>query len=199
MDELYALLSAIKTGALREGEASERLERSPHWVWGAMDPESKLLLTIDVGKRTLAMAQGVVHQVPQMLAPDCVPLFLTDGFKEYMSALLTHSGRWVQSPRRHAQGPAPRPRWMPLPQLLYAHVVKTVRRRRLVRVSHRMVFGTLDAGNHVLAPYGWQINTAFVERLNLAIRQHVAAIGRRVITMCKHEAGLHQQLTLYQT
>ncbi len=158
-----------------------------------------MLLTIDVGKRTLAMAQGVVHQVAQMLAPDSVPLFLTDGFKEYMSALLTHYGRWVQSPRRHAQGPAPRPRWMPLPQLRYAQVVKTVRRRRLVRVRHRVVFGTLDAVNHVLAPYGWQINTAFVERLNLDIRQHVAAIGRRVITMCKHEAGLHQQLTLYQT
>ena len=45
-----------------------------------MDPESKLLLTIDVGERTLAMAQRVVHQVAQVLAPDCAPLFLTDGF-----------------------------------------------------------------------------------------------------------------------
>jgi hypothetical protein len=32
---------------------------------------------------------------------------------------------------------------MPRPQLLYAQVVKTVRRRRLVRVQHRVVFGTL--------------------------------------------------------
>jgi hypothetical protein len=36
------------------------------------------------------MAQRVVHQVVQVLAPDCVPLFLTDGFREYMTALLTH-------------------------------------------------------------------------------------------------------------
>ena len=27
--------------------------------------------------------------------------------------------------------------------------------------------------------------------------QHVAAIGRRVNTLCKHEAGLRQQLTLF--
>jgi len=86
---------------------------------------------------------------------------------------------------------------MPLPQLLYAQVVKTVRRRRLVRVSHRVVFGSLEAVNHVLAPLGWPINTAFVERLNLTIRQHVAAVGRWVSTLCKGEDGLRQQLNLY--
>jgi hypothetical protein len=49
---------------------------------------------------------------------------------------------------------------------------------------------------HVLAACGWQINTAFVERLNLTIRQQVAAVGRRVPTLCTHEAGLRQQLML---
>ena len=120
-------------------------QRSPHWVWTAMDPESKLLLTIDVGERTLAMAQRVVHQVAQVLAPDCAPLFLTDGFREYMTALLTHYGHWVQPERRQAKGPALKPRWMPLPGLRYAQVVKSYRRRRLVRITHRIVFGTLEA------------------------------------------------------
>jgi IS1 family transposase len=197
MDELFALLSAVKDGEVSEAEAIERLEQSPQWVWVAMDPESKLLLAIDVGDRTLAMAQRFVHHVAQLLAPDCAPLFLTDGFREYMTALLTHYGYWVQPPRRQDKGPAPKPRWMPRPQLLYAQVVKTVRRRRLVRVRHRVVFGTLETVNAVLAPLGCQINTAFIERLNLTIRQHVAAVGRRVSTLCKHEAGLRQQLALY--
>src|SRR6266487_1785400 len=143
------------------------------------------------------MAQRMVHHVAQVLAPDCAPLFLTDGFRAYLTALLTHYGHWVQSPRRQAQGPMPKPRWMPLPQLLYAQVVKTVRRRRLVGVTHRVVFGTLEAVNHVLAPLGWHINTAFVERINLTIRQHVAAVGRRVSTLCKGEDGLRQQLALH--
>ena len=110
LDELYAVLSAVKEGEVSETEALERLSRSLHWVWTAMDPESKLLLTIDVGERTLAMAQGVVHHVAQVLAPDCAPLFLTDGFREYMTALLTHDGHWVQPEHRQAKGPAPQPR-----------------------------------------------------------------------------------------
>src|SRR5262249_34027428 len=198
LDELFALLSAVRDGEVRAAEAIERLERSPQWVWVAMDPESKLLLAIDAGDRTLAMAQRVIHHVVQVLAPDCAPLFLTDGFKEYMTALLTHYGQWVQPPRRRATGPLPKPRWMPLPGLLYAQVVKTVRRRRLVAVQHRVVFGTLETVNAVLAPLGYQINTAFIERLNLTIRHHVAAVGRRVTTLCKDQDGMRQQLSLYQ-
>ena len=197
LDELFALLSAVKDGTVSEAEAIERLERSPQWVWVALDPESKVLLALDVGDRSLAMAQHLVHHVVQVLAPDCAPLFLSDGFREYMTALLTHYGDCVQPPRRQATGPLPKPRWRPLPQLLYAQVVKTVRRRRLVRVQHRVVFGTLEAVQQVLAACGWQINTAFIERVNLSIRQHVAAVGRRVTTLCKGEDGLRQQLALY--
>ena len=39
--------------------------------------------------------------------------------------------------------------------------------------------------------------TAFVERINLTIRQHVAAVGRRVSTLCKGEDGLRQQLAVF--
>src|SRR6266478_680067 len=179
LDELFALLSAVKAGEVSEAEAITRLSRTPHWVWAAIDPVTKVLLTLDVGERTLAMAQWVVPQVVQVLAPGCVPLFLTDGLKEDTTALLTHFGQWVQSSRYQATGPMPKPRWMPLPTLLYAQVVKTVRRRRLVDVSHRVIFGTLEAVNQVLSPLGWHINTSLVERFNLSLRQHVAAIGRR--------------------
>src|SRR5207244_9647596 len=37
LDELFALLSAVKTGEVSEADAIERLERSPQWVWVAMD------------------------------------------------------------------------------------------------------------------------------------------------------------------
>jgi len=198
LDELFALLSAVKAGEVSRPEAIQRLSRSPHWVWGAIDPVTKLLLTLDVGEHTLVMAQRVVHQVAQVLVPSCVPLFLTDGLKEYTTALLTHFGYWVQPPRRQATGPAPKPRWMPLPALLYARVVKQYRRRRLVGVRHQVVFGTRAAAKQVLAAQGWQINTAFIERVHLTIRQHVAAVGRRVMTLCKGEDGLRHQLALYQ-
>jgi hypothetical protein len=78
---------------------------------------------------------------------------------------------------------------MPSPHLLYAQVVKSYRRRRIIGVQHRVVFGTREAIDQILAKRGWTINTAFIERLNLDFRQHVAAIGRRVNTLCKREAG----------
>jgi IS1 family transposase len=198
LDELYAVLRAFKAGEITDDDAIERLERSSHWIWTAMDPTSKLLVVVDVGCRTLAMAQRVMHQVAKVLAPGCVPLFLTDGLKDYGTALLTHFGSWTQPERRRDKGPRPKPRWMPLPELLYAQVVKSYRRRRLVGVKHRVVFGTRRAIEEVLARCGWTINTAFVERLNLDIRQCVSAVGRRVNTLCQGEAGLRDQLALFQ-
>ena len=40
LDELYAVLSAVREGDMSEAEAIERLSRAPHWVWTAIDPES---------------------------------------------------------------------------------------------------------------------------------------------------------------
>ncbi len=198
LDELYAVLSAVKDSEISEAEAIDRLSRSPYWVWTAIDPETKLLLCVQVGDRSLAMAQAVLHQIAELLAPGCIPLFLSDGYANYLTAIVTHFGHWMQPLRRQAKGPAPKPRWMPLPGLLYAMVVKTMRRRRIVAVKHRVVFGTRLAIDQVLAACGWQINTAFIERLNLSLRQRVAAIGRRSATLCKSEDGLRQQLALFQ-
>jgi len=198
LDELYAVLRACKAGEISDAEAIKRLERSPSWIWTAMEPRSKLLVVVDVGSRTLALAQRVVHQVRRVLAPGCVPLFLTDGLKDYGTALLTHFGFWLHPARRQDRGPRLKPRWMPLPALLYAQVVKSYRRRRVVGVTHRVVFGTRLAIEPILAKCGWTINTAFVERLNLDLRQRVAAIGRRVNTLCQGEAGVRDQLALFQ-
>ena len=93
----------------------------------------------------------------------------------------------------------PKPRWMPLPALRYAQVVKSYRRRRIVGVKHRVVFGTKLTIEQVLAACGWTINTAFIERLNFDIRQRVAAVGRRVNTLCRGEEGLLDQMVLFQT
>jgi IS1 family transposase len=197
LDELYAVLRGVKDGELSAANALQRLEPSRPWVWTAIDPVSKLLLAIEVGPRTVAMAQRVVHRVGQRFASGCMPACFSDGFKGYLPAIVGHFGCWVHPERRQATGPWPKPRWMPLSGLLYAQVIKQYRRKRLVGVKHHVVFGTLGAIEPVLAGCGWKINTAFVERLNLDLRQRVAAIGRRVNTLCQGEDGLQQQLALF--
>jgi hypothetical protein len=114
LDELSAVLREVKDGNLSEAEALKRLECSPSWVWTAMDPASTLLLVSEGGPRTLARAQRAVHQLVQMLAPHGVPPFVTDGFKDYATALLTHFGSWMRPARRQDKGPIPKPRWIPL-------------------------------------------------------------------------------------
>jgi IS1 family transposase len=198
LDELYAVLSAVRDGDLSESEAMEALSRSPRWVWTAIDPESKLLLSAQEGDRTLDMAQAMLHQITQLLAPGCMPLFLSDGNPNYLPAIVAHFGHWVPLPRRQARGLAPKPRWMPLPGLLYAQVIKCMRRRRLVEIKRQVVIGTQAAVDQVLARCGWLISTAFIERLNLSLRQRVVAIRRRSASPCKSGHGLSHQLVLFQ-
>src|SRR5262249_38214177 len=72
LDELYAVIRALKAGELSEEDAIERLEGPHPWVWTAIDPAGKLLLAIEVGPRTVAMAQRVVHRVSQRIASGCM-------------------------------------------------------------------------------------------------------------------------------
>ena len=201
LDELFALVAEWRTQLPTEAEAAEALERlprRPRWVWTAIDPISKVWIHWSVGARSLAQAQAMIHQLIQRLAKGAMPLFLSDGLSYYRIALLTHFGYWWQPPRRSAYGCTPKPRWCPLPSLQYAQVVKKCRRRRLVKLIQRVVFGCHETIQQTLETYAWQINTAFIERLNLTLRQHVWALARRTSQLAKTQLGLERSLALFQ-
>jgi IS1 family transposase len=192
LDEVYASLAHL----LEADSELVEFKQGSSWVWTVMDPVTKLLLVVVVGERSLAVAQAVVHQVKQRLGVDCLPIFLTDGLAHYKTAILTHFGQWVQPASASAETPL-KPRWFPLPGLLYAQVIKQVRGRRLVRVKQRVIFGGREQLKAKLEQWGWKINTAFVERLNLTIRHHIAALGRRVLRRAQAPLGLEQQASLF--
>jgi hypothetical protein len=83
------------------------LSRGTPPVWTAIDPKTKLLLNAQEGDRTLGMAQAMLHQIVQLLAPGCVPLFLSDGNPNYLPAIVTHLGHWVPLPRRRGRWSSP--------------------------------------------------------------------------------------------
>jgi len=76
VDELWTLLGQAELTHQRQG-------RSQCWVWVGIDPVSKLRLAWVVGDRSLACAQRLVHAIWLLLAPDCVPLFLSDQWSAY--------------------------------------------------------------------------------------------------------------------
>jgi hypothetical protein len=66
-------------------------------------------------------------------------------------------------------------------RLIYGQVKKIYRRRRLVRVRQVLRWGTREALQLALQGLGLsgKLNTSFVERVNLTLRQSVAALMRR--------------------
>jgi transposase-like protein/IS1 family transposase len=158
-------------------ELRTRLRNRAHtlWLWVAVDPLSKLIPVLHLDARTQDAAHIMVHALRQRLAPDCLPIFTSDGLNHYFYALTAHFGQWVDGVGRRAR------QWQVAAQLIYGQVKKHYRRRRLVRVTYVMRCGTrvvLQTSLQALGLSG-RLNTAFVERLNLTLRQSVAALIRR--------------------
>ena len=156
------------------------------WLWVAMEAKSKLIPVIAIGPRTLDLAMGVVHALVSTMSPGCLPIFTTDGLKLYFYALTAHFGHWERNDE------ARKPIWQVAAELVYGQVKKIVRRRRLVKVEHTMLWGEqkdLKAGLLKLGLSG-RINTAFVERLNLTIRQGVSLLVRRTWGRAKYSPEL---------
>ena len=195
VDELWALL-----GRRDVDSQSQQKQKGKRWVWVGIDPASKLMLAFVVGDRSLMCAQLLIHAIASLLAPGCVPLFMSDQWAAYATALLAHFGHWVQTPRRYPRGRRPKPRWLPLPSLQYAQVVKNRVKGRVVSIHSRVVYGSLETIEAILenSGVGKVINTAFIERLNLSIRQGVGALGRKVACLAKTDGGLKNRLLLWQ-
>jgi IS1 family transposase len=158
-------------------ELRTRLRSRAHtlWLWVAIDPLTKIIPVVHLGPRIQVAAHAVIHNLRQRLAPTCLPVFTSDGLNLYFYALTAHFGQWVDGARRQAR------QWQVATGLIYGQVKKTYRRRKLVRVSHVMRCGTRAALKTALQTLGLsgRLNTAFVERLNLTLRQSIAALARR--------------------
>jgi IS1 family transposase len=162
---------------LQLDEIRTRLRSRAHglWLWLAVDPITKIVPALHLGARTQDAAHAVIHNLRQRLAPECLPVFTSDGLNLYFYALSAHFGQWVIGVGRRAR------HWQVAAGLIYGQVKKVYRRRRLVRVTQVMRCGTRAALKAALRGLGLsgRLNTAFVERLNLTVRQSVAALVRR--------------------
>ena len=145
------------------------------WLWVVMDPLTKLVPVLHLGARTQTAAHAVVHELRHRLAADCLPVFTSDGLNLYFYALTAHFGEWTKNVGRRAC------RWQVMPGLIYGQVKKTYRRRKVDRVTRVMRCGRAEELREGLRKLGLsgRLNTAFVERVNLTIRQAVAALARR--------------------
>jgi IS1 family transposase/transposase-like protein len=167
------------------------------WVWIAFAPVWRLVLAFVVGKRTQESANLLLSRVVHV-TDEKVPFFTSDQLAEYRTALLHAYGQWYQPLRRGTRGPQPQRRRVPRPDLLYAQVVKQRERGQVVAVTSKVVFGDQDAVQRCLAtsPASTTINTSFVERENLTLRQQNRRLTRKTNAYSKELAWLEKQLWL---
>ena len=91
------------------------------------------------------------------------------------------------------------PKRLPLPDLIYTRVVKTRVGRRVVGVDTEVVFGEKDAAMEAIAhsPVSSHINTAFIERNNLTIRERNRRLTRKTLGFSKRKKLLISSLNIY--
>lgn len=167
------------------------------WVWVAFAPVWRLVVAFVVGKRDQASANRLLERVAAV-TDGRVPFFTSDQLAEYRTALLHAYGVWYQPTRRGSRGRFPHRRRAPHPDLLYAQVVKHRAGGRVVTVTSQVVFGEAAAIQARLAasPTSTTINTSFVERDNLSLRQHNRRLTRETNGFSKELTWLEKQLWL---
>jgi IS1 family transposase len=170
-------------------ERVARLVRSmkgARWLWLVIDPTTKLIPALHLGGRKKEDAYALVHQLKLSLEPGWTPLVLTDGLGACFSAITAHFGQWVQP------ATAPTQQWPVDEQLLYGQLVKRTHRRKLVYTITRMLWGRREELTRNLRAAGLSglIQTAFIERVNLTIRQAVAPLRRKTWSLAQTEATL---------
>jgi IS1 family transposase len=145
------------------------------WVWTVCEAKTKIIPVIQLGARTQDMAYSVVHELKSRLKEGCVPVFSSDGLKHYFYGLTAHFGEWVvvEGEKKLV--------WLLASLFQYGQVIKQQRGFRLVGVEHRMLWGNAEEYRSRLKSNGLSgnINTSFVERANLTIRQSVSKLTRR--------------------
>ena len=169
------------------------------WIWRAVAPEARLRLASLVGNRTLFSARRLIRRVRRCLDGP-LPLFTSDALRHYADVLLEAFGAW-ESPRPTGRPGRPRAPWrIASPALRYAQVQKHREHGRVVEVTRRVCFGEPGQVHAAAAALRrrdgrpGQINTAYIERDNLTLRQELRRLARKTLGFSKNRRELQHAL-----
>jgi hypothetical protein len=152
----------------------------------ALDPDSRLVLGVVVGKRVLESVVFLLEDVKPRLDGRVPELVTSDEYAAYAAALLAVFGREEVPPRTGKPGRPAGPRVVPPEGMTYATVHKTREQGRVVDVQARAVFGA--------APD--RVSTSYLERQNGTDRHRNARKGRKTYRFSK-DWDVHAALTAF--
>ena len=151
-------------------------KEKPAWIFTAIDVWSRVWPTTVVGRRSYRNTLALFRDVSSRAKSNCMPLIVTDGFEFY------------EKVARRVFGPA----------CLYGQVIKARRNDRVIKVERRPVIGAAWRFEEALfeSEDSSTLNTSFVERLNLTIRQASAYLTRRTTCHARCMQQLKNQLEM---
>jgi IS1 family transposase len=198
LDEKWSFVAKKQAGCDLEDAADH--EKGDCWDHVAFDPEHRLVLDVEFGKRSGTRVKALLERVKTRLRGRVPRLVTTDEFAAY-GTLLPRVWPEAGEPRRPDGRRARRARTCnppaqpkPDPALNYATVCKQHEGGRVTSVRTRVVFGTEASVAEALAASkaSTAVNTSFLERHNATDRHRNARKARRTYRFSKdwqvHEA-----------
>ena len=154
----------------------------------ALDPESRLVVSLVVGKRTEDATHELVGDFHRRTGGRVMRLMTSDEYPVYEAAIRATYGQQVTPPRTGRPGRPRKARTVVPPALTYATVHKERENNRVVSVSTRVVFGTLTAVVLALlaSAVSTVVNTCFVERHNGTDRNRCSRKVRKTYGFSKN-------------
>jgi IS1 family transposase len=163
----------------------EARQAGDFWDHTAIAPDSKLIVSLVVGKRTQEQTQELVSDTQSRLRKGHLPALFSDGYEGYEPAILKAFGRRYAAPKTGSRG---RPsldvmRW---PQgLAYGQVIKSAKDYLSDGIHLKVIRGKAHL-EHILSLLGYQkINTSSVERHNGTSRLHNQRKVRKTLAFSK--------------
>ena len=134
-------------------------KRRTLWLFATIEVCSRLWAGSVLGRRSHRNTKAAINDVILRGRLVGCPLIATDGFEYYVGVMVRLLGS----------------------ACVYGQVLKTRRNTRVVRVERRVTIGTASRLNAALlaSEDAETLNTSFIERLNLTIRQGSAYVRRR--------------------
>jgi IS1 family transposase len=172
--------------------------RGDCWDHTAIDPQSRLVVSLVVGKRTAEAVHQVVRDFHRRTGSRVMRLMTSDEYPAYTDAIRAAYGTTVVPPRTGRPGRPRQPYTAVLPGVTYATVHKHRENGRVVRVSTRVVFGTVAAVLLALlaSAVSRVVNTCFVERHNGTDRNRCSRKARKSYAFSK-DWDVHRAATVF--
>ena len=176
-------------------------ERGSYWDHVLFDPETKLVITLVVGRRTAETVFEAFTDFFERTDGALPELLSTDEYAPYQTVIYHTWGLWQEELDLCAEDQEQRdeascPDFYFPEEIAYATVHKHRRRGRVVGVEPRVVFGTEEQVAEALAGSGSSeaVNISYVERYNGTQRHFNSRKKRKAYTFSK-ELSFHEACT----